>query len=321
MKPLPYRPQIDMPQLYAFDERLRNVPGSWNTIGRSFVHAGAPGVIRLRWLIAGERWCDEAGFLDFLDVRQNRLLVRCFLKNKPVDEEIPQAIEEPEDADADVPEHVWQRTWTMEALLKEMGPEVKPRRLVQGLHFLEKQEYIVAHGPDEWVSGSFLEHVEQFGPTFAWSVQAHLQERHHALTRRCVSFKEWQVPQLNELDVLAFAADGLIMTVECKSNEDIPFEELVQFVQRARAFPADVALLFIDTESEERLTEYLQQLNTILNREHMDLGDRHLHEGTVIYHLTDNLYVANTAGGIDPALEATLRLGSALKQPSYVESK
>lgn len=318
-KSLPYRPQIDMQQLHAFDERLRHIPGSWNTIGRSFVHAGAPGVIRLRWLIEDKRWCDEAGFLNFLDQRHHRLLLRCFLKEEAMSEGLQPLLTEEGDADPATTEPDWQRVWKVEALLEKMGPEVTRQQLMHALHFLELQEYLVAQGSDEWVSGPLLKPIEHLGPTFAWSVQALLQERHHALVRRCVGFKEWQASAINDLDVLAFTEDGLIMIVECKSCPDIPFDHLVHFVQRASAFPADISLLLIDTESESLVTEYVQQIMTILNGEVTALEQRHLYEGSVIYHVTGNLYVANTAGGIDPALETTLRLQSASKQVSYTE--
>ncbi len=306
LKTLPYRPPLDMQQLHAFDECLRHVPGSWNTIGRSFVHAGAPGVIRLRWLIEGKRWCDEAGFLDFLDQRHHRLLLRCFLQHEAVSEDLQELITD--GADPAVAESAWKRVWKVEALLDKVGPEITRQRLMYALHFLELQEYLVAQAPDEWVSGPLLAHVEHFGPTFAWSVQAHLQQRHRALVRRCVGFKEWQTSALNDLDVLAFTEDGLVMVVECKSDPDIPFAHLVHFVKRARAFPTDISLLLIDTESESLLTEYIQQIIPILDREPTAPGQRHLYKGSVIYHVIDNLYVANTVGGIDPALETTLRL-------------
>lgn len=166
LKSLPYRPQIDMQQLHAFDDRLRHVPGSWNTIGRSFVHAGVPGVIRLCWLIAGKRWCDEAGFLDFLDQRHHRLLLRCFLQHEPLSEYLQQLITEPGDSDTEVLESGWQRVWKVEALLEKMGPEITRQRLMYALHFLELQEYLVAQGADKWVSGPLLAHVEHFGLTF-----------------------------------------------------------------------------------------------------------------------------------------------------------
>jgi len=310
-----FRPQINMQQLRAFDERLQTIPGHWSTIGRSFVHAGAPGVIRLRWQISGERWCDEPGFLNFLDVRNNRLLLRCFLQHEPMTDDLQLTAEESDSPGAGVPEHDWQRSWKEEALLKKMEPGTKPRHLAQALHFLEIQGYIAAHGPNEWVSGSFLEQVATIAPTFAWAVQARLQTDHHALARRCVSFKEWQDTPLNDLDVLAFTEDGLIMTVECKTNLSISLEHMTHFVQRATKFPADVALLLIDTDAEEQVVKRLRQINTVLNREETDIGTRYQQEEkSVIYHLTGNIYVANTAGGINPALETTLRLGSGLKQ-------
>lgn len=316
-----YRPQINMQQIQAFDERLHTIPGSWSTIGRSFVHAGAPGVIRLRWQIDGERWCDEPGFLNFLDVRNNRLLLRCFLQHEPMTEDLQLPIEESTSSGAGIPEHNWQRSWKEDALLKKMEPGTKHRHLAQALHFLEIQGYIVAHGPEEWVSGSFLEQVVTLVPTFSWCVQARLQNDHHALVRRSVSFREWQNSQLNELDVLAFTEDDQIMIVECKTNLAIPLEQMVHFVQRARQFPADMSLLLIDTGSEDQIIKRLHQLNTILNREEMDIGSRHENKGSVIYHLAENLYVANTAGGISAALEAILQLGTRLKQADYITSK
>lgn len=78
---IPYRPQLDMQQIHAFDERLRQVQGTWTTIGRSFAYAGAPGVIRLQWCDPDECWCDERSFLDQYTFR---LLLRCFLRHAPM---------------------------------------------------------------------------------------------------------------------------------------------------------------------------------------------------------------------------------------------
>jgi hypothetical protein len=315
-----YRPQIDMQQIQAFDEHLRTLPGSWSTIGRSFVHSGAPGVIRLRWQIANERWCDEPGFLDFLDVRNHRLLLRCFLQHEPMTEDLQPSDEESDSSGAGMPEHDWQRSWTEEALLKKMEPGTKQRHLTQALHFLEIQGYIVAHGPGEWVSGSFLEQVMTLAPTFSWCVQARLQTNHHALVRRSVSFIEWQNSSLNELDVLAFMEDGRIMIVDCKTNPAIPLEQMIHFVRRASEFPADISLLLIDTDDEEQVIKRLRQMNTILHREETDFGSRYQHKGSTMYHLTENLYVANTAGGISSVLELALQSASSLKPVNYIPS-
>lgn len=315
-----YRPQTDMQQIQAFDEHLHTLPGSWSTTGRSFVHAGAPGVIRLRWQIAGGHWCDEAGFLDFLDVRNNRLLLRCFLQHEPMTEDLQLPNEEFPSSSAGMPEQNWQRSWTEESLLKKMEPGTRQRHLTQALHFLELQGYIVAHGPGEWVSGSFLEQVMTLAPTFSWCVQAHLQTDHHALARRSVSFIEWQNLQLNELDVLAFTEDGRVIIIDCKTSSTISLDQMIHFVRRAREFPTDISLLLIDTDDEEQVTKRLRQMNTILHRKETDFGSRHQHKKSTVYHLTENLYVANTTGGISSVLEAALDSASSSAQVSYVTS-
>lgn len=81
---IPYRPQLGMQQIHAFDEHLRQVQGTWTTIGRSFAYAGAPRVIHLQWSNPDECWCDERSFLDFLDQYTFRLLLRCFLRHAPM---------------------------------------------------------------------------------------------------------------------------------------------------------------------------------------------------------------------------------------------
>jgi hypothetical protein len=313
MERLSYHPQLDMQQLYAFDERLRNIPGSWNTIGRSFVHAGAPDVIHLRWLINDQPWCTERGFLDFLDVRSHRLLLNCFLQKKPV-EKRQNANPKATTAGKKLAQHGRQHAWKEKALCESIGlAATQHDQLTEALHFLELQEYIELKHPHEWMSSSLLEHIANFDATFSWCVQAHLQN-HRALTRRCVSFKEWQSLHLNDLDILAFTDDGLIMTVACISERDLPSGFLQNFVQRARIFPADIVLLLVDTESESLLTHRLQQINTMLKREASTCEQRYLQDSSIIYHVTKNIYIANTAGGIDPTLTAILRLGSSIKQ-------
>jgi hypothetical protein len=313
---IPYHPQMDMQQLAAFDERLRHVSGSWNTIGRSYVHAGASGVIHLRWLIMGERWCNEDGFLHFLDSWQHRQLLRYFLRQKPPQDQ-QQRDRKRAHTGMEKRKCGWQRIWKEDALFQKMEPKTTRKQFIQALQFLALQEYITAQDPDTWVSSSLLEPIKTFDATFAWCVQAHLQN-HHALTRRSVSFREWQTSHLNDLDVLAFTEEGLIMTVACTSGQDLSSGYLVHFVQRARDFPADIALLFIDTESESQVTKHLRQINIFLKREPMDFGHRYMQDGSVVYHLIDNIYVANTAGGIEPALVMTLQLGSSITQTDEV---
>jgi hypothetical protein len=307
---VPYRPEMDMQQVSRFDAHLRNVPGSW-TMTHSFLHAGDPRVVSLRWIIPKERWCDEAGFLNFLDQRHHRLLLHCFLQSVASDP-LPLVVERTP-SEAEVVPQESECQWDRSALLEQMGPAVKLHQLTQALHFLQVQEIVHEEEQDKWSRGRQIKPVATIDATFEWIVQEHLQRFHHALARRCVSFKEWERSDLNDLHVLAFTDDGLVMMVECKSNPDISGEDITRFIQRASSFPADIALLLIDTESEQQVVEQIQQMNTILGRELTDLGNIHQHKGSVIAHLGGNLYVANTAGGIEATLEETLHIGATWK--------
>ena len=307
---VPYRPEMDMQQVSRFDARLRDVPGSW-TMTHSFLHAGDPHVVSLRWIIPDERWCDEASFLNFLDQRHHRLLLHCFLQLAAPDP-LPLVVERiPSEAEAVPQESEYQ--WSRSALLEQMGPAVKPHQLTQALHFLQVQEMVHEEEQDRWSRGRQLKPVATMDSTFEWLVQEHLQRFHHALARRSVSFKEWERDDLNDLHVLAFTEDGLVITAECKSNPAISGEDITRFMRRATAFPADIALLLIDTASEHQVVEQIQQMNTVLGRELTDPGNIHQHKGSVIAHLGGNLYVANTAGGIEATLEETLHIGATWK--------
>lgn len=46
----------------------------------------------------------------------------------------------------------------------------------------------------------------------------------------------------------------------------------------------------------------------------MDFDHRYSQKSSNIDHLTENIDVVNTAGGIDPALAMTLQLGRSIKQ-------
>ena len=136
-----YHPQINMQELFAFDERLRHLPGSWNTIGRSFVHAGAPGIIHLRWLVSGKRWCDEGGFLHFLDMRYHRQLLSYFLQQKAKQEQ-PRRDRKRTHSDPTHRQHGWQRIWKEDVLFQKVEPGMTRKQFVQALQFFALQEYI-----------------------------------------------------------------------------------------------------------------------------------------------------------------------------------
>lgn len=312
---VPYHPKINFLHVRAFDERLQSIPGSW-TIIHSFLHDGDPRVIRLRWIITEEQWCSIEGFLTFLDQRCHRLLLRCFLQRESVTQAMRKLVRTSMLADTEVPLWDLDRTWTNEQLLQKMGKSIQPDQLQQVLHFLMLQELIMMYQEGEWSCGTGLARIENMGSTFEWVVQECLQRFHHAIARRCVSFKEWQTPPLNDLDVLAFTEDGLIIIVECKSSTDISLDHTLRFMKRAAAFPADIALLLIDTESMQTVVKQLQRMNTILDRGQVESGTIHQHKGSVIAHFIGNLYVANTAGGIAASLDGTLQLYAASNHPN-----
>ena len=307
-----YRPEMNMKHITGFDARLRSVPGSW-TLTHSFLHAGDPRVISLRWIISDKHWCDEAGFLNFLDQRHHRLLLRCFLEpavseqSPAIEEEIPSDTETETESEA-LPEY----QWSSEELLEQMGPPTKNHQLSQALQFLRAQE-MVHEEQDKWSRGKQISSLATINATFEWVVQEYLQRYHNAFARRRVSFKEWDQNHLNDINVLAFTPEGLTVIIECKTDLDISGEELMHFIQRAATFPTDVALLLIDTEHEQHVVSQVQKINAILGRKSSDPEEIYLYKGSTIAHITGNLYVANTAGGIAASLEETLRMGAESK--------
>jgi len=284
----PYRPAREVPDQREFEARLHACPGGPWTVTHSKTLANDNQVIRLRWLMPQQRWCDVPTFLAFLDESPHRKLLRCFVL------------------------HARRPLWSFEALLKQIGPGVSPIALETALQFAERQGFVVAHHQRRrWSRGPQLEHVLNFGATFEWIVQAHLQQVAHAVARRGVVLKELQEQQLGDLDILAFTDDGLVITVECKSSTSrITNEHLARYLQRARAFPADIALLLIDTDKEEQITSRIEQLNVGAQYE---LGDRYLPNSSVVYRIMGNLYIANTGGSIATALEAALHLATTWK--------
>jgi hypothetical protein len=124
--------------------------------------------------------------------------------------------------------------------------------------------------------------------------------------RRCVSFREWQQTQLNDLDMVVFTETEVI-TVECKSSHHFTVDHLSRFVRQAQAFPADIALLLIDTLSSHQVTKRLQQIALLLGKEATDFGSHYVYKGSLIVHAIGNMYIANTASGIAAALDGTLR--------------
>ena len=148
-----------------------------------------------------------------------------------------------------------------------------------------------------------MDGIENIGSTFEWIVQECLQRFCGAMAQRCVVLQELQ----GDLDVLAFTKEGLVITVECKSGTSIPRKDIISFLQRAILFPANIALMLIDTDEDEPLTCRLAALTSLLGvpLEHPE----RIQKESLIYHIAKNIYLANTAGGIQATLKSVLAIG------------
>jgi len=280
-------PLIDERQSNDFYACLQRL-GPWNTTGKSATNDGAAGIIRLQWIIPDEQWCDEEGMLQFLDQRLHRQVLRWLLHSSPLSKDERFYLQ-----------NEWygrreelRTSWKSDNLAPAVGRNHE--ELLPILHFLTLQEYLVKKAEGVWMSGSKLASIYNMGATLEWCVQAHFQRRHQAIARRCVHFKEWEPLGINDLDILAFL-DDLVFLAECKSGTDITLGQLTRFVKRAQSFPADIALLLIDTESLSSVTARVNQMKTI----------------TFLPH---NIYVANIGESIFHTLEHILQFGRIHKE-------
>jgi hypothetical protein len=157
----------------------------------------------------------------------------------------------------------------------------------------------------------------ELGATFEWLAMENLQRFYQAIARRSVTLKELQELQLGDLEVLAFTDTGLVITVECKSStSEISREHIARFLRHAALFPADIALLLIDTSDGQLITNSLIQITSCLRASvKPQYLECYTQEGSLVYHIQDNLYIANTGGGIRAALRVVLQVGATLKHP------
>lgn len=295
-------PIIDERQVTDFDICLQRI-GVWNTTGRSFTNDGAPGIIRLRWIIPGELWCDEEGMLQFLDQRLYRQVLRWILHASALKEDEAFLLQ---DGWREEPHFLWKSDDLAQAVKRDTED------LFPILRFLMLQEYLVEQGSGIWTRGPALTSIFNMGATLEWCVQAHFQRRHQAVARRCVHFKEWEAFGLNDLDVLTFI-DDLVIFLECKSSSAITLGQLTRFVKRARAFPADVALLLIDTQSFSSVEARVRQIKMILGLEEAHQEETFRHEGSQMVFLPAPIVVANIGERISHTLDHILHLAKMQK--------
>ena len=120
---IPYRPSLSKASLRAFEQHLAQCPGVW-TLNRGFVQREDPRVLCLRWIVPGALWCDIPGYLDFLDHRIHRQLLRCFCRQSST------------------------HLWTIVSLCEHLDCE--PDEVEQALTFCTFQGFIRSVGGTYW---------------------------------------------------------------------------------------------------------------------------------------------------------------------------
>lgn len=227
-------------------------------------------------------WADSALFLDFLTSISHRRLIQCFLGSQAI------------------------REWTFEALQKQTRPQ-SPQALLEALEqCCFWQIALEEKAMNMWRGHPRMETFNNSGWTFEWIVQMLLEREYHAQVRRHVILGE--IAALGEIDVLAFL-DGRSLLVECKSSsKGLTDRQLDRFVAKGRGFPSDRTLLLIDTDDAHQMQQRAGQLGQSMQRAFNDasVGAVQTYGGSSIVWLRENLYVADTAGGITTTLQAVL---------------
>lgn len=301
-----YCPQTSPAEMQAFEQRLYACPGSWSLSKKRPVCDDDPSIVRLHWITPEYQWGDILGFLTFFDQWEHRCLIRSFLR--PPSPGLATVL------------HLQHKgspielLWSYEMLLESVQQRLTLQALREVLTFLEIQELISRRQECWWHRGPYLQQVHDFGHTLEWLVQEHLRRFHGAFAYRCVHLRQWDALGLNDVDVLAFLPDGRRVLVECKSgNLQQKRQIATRFLQRATAFPADIALLLLDTESPMPVNTLCSYLNEGLQRSPTHLGASLMRQGSYICRLSERIFVANTASGIAATMRGVLYPDAALR--------
>jgi hypothetical protein len=240
-------------------------------------------VLQPRPLSFDSPWADPTQFLDFLTPIAHRRLLHCFLS--------PQSGQQ----------------WTFEALLKQTRPS-SPQALSEALHqccfWQIALEDLATH---TWQGHPRLITLNNFGWTFEWMIQALLERNYSALVRRHVILGE--IRDLGEIDLLAFLANGQSLLVECKSSsKGLTDRQLDRFIAKGRGFPADRALLLIDTDDPHQMQQRMGQVGLAMQRAFGDasVGAIQHHAGSSVVCMHNSLYIADTGGGIVTTLQTVM---------------
>lgn len=222
-------------------------------------------------------------FVDFLASTFHRRLLHCFVGRNV------------------------NRVWSPEDLLTQTRPP-SPQALFDALeqcHFW--QIALSERATNTWQAHPRLAMLNNLGWTFGWVVQTLLEGNYDAMVRRHVVLGE--IAAVGEIDVLALLGDGRSLLIECKSSsKGLTDRQMDRFVAKGRGFPADCALLLIDTDDPRQMQQRMGQFGQAMHRMYGDasVGTIQSYAGSNIVHLRERLYVADTAGGITTTLQAVL---------------
>lgn len=275
-----YRPRSSQADLHAFEQRLKRCPGSWRLYQSP---CDEDRIVRPRWIVPEYRWGDIPGFLNFFDCRAHRELIRLFIIAQP------------------------EQCWSFEDLLARFRQRLTPSILEDALRLLEIQELIRRRGTSGWQRGCYLQGICDLGPTFEWLLQMVLEREYSASCRRHVILGE--LADLGEIDVLALLADGRALLIESKSSsKGLTDRQLERFFTKAQGFPAGIALLLIDTDDPHQMQQRAGQLAQAIGRVFGNVSGVALRRsgGSSIVHLRENLFIADTGGGILTTFQAVL---------------
>ena len=241
-------------------------------------------VIQPRWIVTptGISYNDQT-FLTFFDDSAFRILLRCILS---------------------------QPLWKRADLLQRFGGTLTKKQRLLYLSYCKEQAFLEERGTD-WCRGPQLQQIQNLGHTFEWVVMEYLRMQHQTAVRRCVQLQETSVQ--GDLDVVALRNDFSMM-IECKSSaSSIKKQSIHWFVKRAIEFQPDIALFLIDTSNEEAVRSRLQQMKQEVCQSAQLPSLCQTQGESVVYWVANNLFLANTSGGIRASLDATVQLGLALK--------
>ena len=182
--------------------------------------------------------------------------------------------------------------------------------LDEHLEFMRDQELVEEDG-GMWRKAARYQSINNIGPTLEWYVAEWFKTALASPARYGVHVDD--LAEGGDLDVVAFV-NTLRVWVECKSGRDITDEHLRLFLQRARDFSPDIAVMLIDSDAS--IATHIERLNGLERYgDPLEEQDKRI----ALYWGKRNIYVVSTRKSVAHSLAAVLRLYHAkVKHMSFV---